>query len=150
MSIRVLLVFTIRTNENKPVTNSRDTQEVPFQEGLNVMNIFKEYPATTSVLDDFEYYDKRETEQRLKKEIEKKVEMEKAEDDKIEPLPALNKKDEAIGQKRRSRGPAKRRGKPVLRYEKVIKPATVPQDTPNTIVEASPKPTSENTPEIRA
>jgi len=51
--------ITLANNENKPVTNSRDTQEVPFEEGLKVLNIFKEFSSKTSLLDDFEYYDKK-------------------------------------------------------------------------------------------
>lgn len=40
-------------NENKPVTNSRDTQEINFQQGLEMLSIFKCYPARTSMLDEF-------------------------------------------------------------------------------------------------
>lgn len=43
----------LQNNENKPVTNSRDTQEVYFQQGLEMLNIIKSYPARTSILDEF-------------------------------------------------------------------------------------------------
>lgn len=43
----------LQNNENKPVTNSRDTQEVFFQQGLEMLNIVKSYPARTSILDEF-------------------------------------------------------------------------------------------------
>lgn len=43
----------LENNENKPVTNSRDTQEVSFQHGLEMLNIFKNFPARTSILDEF-------------------------------------------------------------------------------------------------
>ncbi|KAL0732069.1 hypothetical protein Bca4012_028163 [Brassica carinata] len=47
-------------NENKPVTNSRDTQEVRLPEGNEVLDIFKNYAAKTSILDDFDFYENRE------------------------------------------------------------------------------------------
>eukprot|EP00250_Pteridium_aquilinum_P022643 c2549_g2_i1 orf=862-2886(-) len=43
----------LQNNENKPVTNSRDTQEVFFQQGLEMLNIIKSYPARSSILDEF-------------------------------------------------------------------------------------------------
>eukprot|EP00250_Pteridium_aquilinum_P010928 c19721_g1_i2 orf=731-2491(-) len=43
----------LENNENKPVTNSRDTQEVNLQQGLEMLNIFKSYPARTSILNEF-------------------------------------------------------------------------------------------------
>ena len=50
----------IPSNESKPVTNSRDTQEVPFAQGMKMLGIFKKYAATSSLLDEFEFYDKEE------------------------------------------------------------------------------------------
>lgn len=35
--------LTNKLNENKPVANSRDTQEVPFKEGLRMLEIFRDY-----------------------------------------------------------------------------------------------------------
>lgn len=46
----------LENNENKPVTNSRDTQEVNLQQGLEMLGIFKSYPARTSILDEFPMY----------------------------------------------------------------------------------------------
>ncbi|PAN44591.1 hypothetical protein PAHAL_9G056000 [Panicum hallii] len=47
-------------NENKPVTNSRDTQEVKLDQGLQMLKIFKDHVCKTSILDDFGFYDNRE------------------------------------------------------------------------------------------
>jgi len=57
--------ITLPNNENKPVTNSRDTQEIPEHQGRQVLRIFVEYQPTTSILDDFAYYDKRQSEMML-------------------------------------------------------------------------------------
>ena len=50
----------LENNENKPVTNSRDTQEVIFLKGLEMLKIFKNYTLKTSLLDDFNYYENRQ------------------------------------------------------------------------------------------
>jgi len=44
----------------RSVTTSRDTQEVVFEEGLKILSTFKAHKSSTSLLDDFTFYDKRE------------------------------------------------------------------------------------------
>ncbi|CAF2121127.1 hypothetical protein HID58_009129 [Brassica napus] len=51
----------LQNNDNKPVTHSRDSQEVKLRQGIEMLRIFKEYEAHTSILDDFDYYDERES-----------------------------------------------------------------------------------------
>ncbi|KAG4947673.1 hypothetical protein AAZX31_15G247600 [Glycine max] len=50
----------LENNDHKPVTSSRDTQEVSFPQGVEMLNIFKNYVARTSILDDFEFYESRQ------------------------------------------------------------------------------------------
>jgi len=50
----------LENNENKPVTNSRDTQEVKFSQGTEMLNIFKNFACKTSILDDFDFYENRQ------------------------------------------------------------------------------------------
>lgn len=50
----------LENNENKPVTNSRDTQEIRFKQGLEMLKIFKNHTTKTSLLDDFMYYENRQ------------------------------------------------------------------------------------------
>ncbi|XP_062158469.1 YTH domain-containing protein ECT2 isoform X3 [Alnus glutinosa] len=50
----------LENNDNKPVTNSRDTQEVRFPQGIELLNIFKNYVSKTSILDDFDFYESRQ------------------------------------------------------------------------------------------
>lgn len=50
----------LENNDNKPVTNSRDTQEVKFEQGMAMLNIFKIFASKTSILDDFEFYENRQ------------------------------------------------------------------------------------------
>ncbi|XP_062226673.1 YTH domain-containing protein ECT3-like isoform X2 [Phragmites australis] len=50
----------LENNENKPVTNSRDTQEVKLEQGLQMLAIFKNHEAQTTILEDFDFYEQRE------------------------------------------------------------------------------------------
>ena len=52
----------LENNENKPVTNSRDTQEVPPEKGRQVLKILNSYRHNTSIFDDFSHYEKRQEE----------------------------------------------------------------------------------------
>ncbi|GAA5989190.1 hypothetical protein JCM10908_001200 [Rhodotorula pacifica] len=45
------------TPENKPVTSSRDTQEVPYEAGLEVLRIIANYQSRTSLLQDYAWYE---------------------------------------------------------------------------------------------
>ncbi|XP_065881661.1 YTH domain-containing protein ECT1-like [Euphorbia lathyris] len=47
-------------NDNKPVTHSRDSQEVKQGQGIEMLKIFKDHVAHTSILDDFDFYNQRE------------------------------------------------------------------------------------------
>ncbi|KAL3625659.1 hypothetical protein CASFOL_030513 [Castilleja foliolosa] len=57
----------LENNENKPVTYSRDTQEIGLKQGLEMLGIFKNYSERTSVLDDFNFYENREKSFKAKK-----------------------------------------------------------------------------------
>ncbi|CAL8105157.1 unnamed protein product [Calicophoron daubneyi] len=50
----------VETNENKPVTHSRDTTELPLERGRQVMEVFATYSHTLSLFDDFVFYEERE------------------------------------------------------------------------------------------
>ncbi|KAJ4839138.1 hypothetical protein Tsubulata_040340 [Turnera subulata] len=50
----------LENNENKPVTSSRDTQEIMHRQGVEMLKIFKGHRLKTSVLDDFIFYESRE------------------------------------------------------------------------------------------
>ncbi|CAH8349836.1 unnamed protein product [Eruca vesicaria subsp. sativa] len=50
----------IKDNDNKPVTNSRDTQEVGLEQGIEMLNIFNSCEMKSSMLDDFSFYEERQ------------------------------------------------------------------------------------------
>ena len=52
---------------SKPLTNSRDTQELSYAAGVEALRIIRDYPSKTSLLGDFQWYGEREAErQRLR------------------------------------------------------------------------------------
>ncbi|KAK2965619.1 hypothetical protein RJ640_002676 [Escallonia rubra] len=50
----------LENNDYRPVTYTRDTQEIGLKQGLEMLNIFKSYSGKTSILDDFDFYENRE------------------------------------------------------------------------------------------
>lgn len=53
----------LENNDNKPVTNSRDTQEVPLEKAKQVLKVIATFKHTTSIFDDFAHYEKRQEEE---------------------------------------------------------------------------------------
>ncbi|KAL3617159.1 hypothetical protein CASFOL_038906 [Castilleja foliolosa] len=50
----------LENNENKPVTNSRDTQVISYRKGLKMLRIYKNHTLRTSLLDGFMLYENRQ------------------------------------------------------------------------------------------
>uniref|UniRef100_A0A8C5AV48 YTH domain-containing family protein n=1 Tax=Gadus morhua TaxID=8049 RepID=A0A8C5AV48_GADMO len=69
----------LENNENKPVTNSRDTQEVPLDKARQVLKIIAGYKHTTSIFDDFSHYEKRQEEEEYKRSFQQHVSKQVAE-----------------------------------------------------------------------
>lgn len=63
----------LENNENKPVTNSRDTQEVPLEKAKQVLKIIASYKHTTSIFDDFSHYEKRQEEEESVKKVKELI-----------------------------------------------------------------------------
>jgi len=53
----------LENNENKPVTNSRDTQEIPYEKGKLMLKTLHMYHHNTSIFDDFQYYESKQAEE---------------------------------------------------------------------------------------
>ncbi|KAG6511473.1 YTH domain-containing protein ECT4-like isoform X1 [Zingiber officinale] len=65
--------ITLENNDNKPVTNSRDTQEVKLEQGLEMLSIFKKHEYEASILDDFEFYEEREKAMQERKALQHRL-----------------------------------------------------------------------------
>ncbi|KAJ3057275.1 hypothetical protein HK097_009934 [Rhizophlyctis rosea] len=59
----VLRGLKVPANENKPVTNSRDTQELPADVGKQMLAIFRDYRARTCLFNDWCHYEELEKDQ---------------------------------------------------------------------------------------
>lgn len=55
----------LENNDFKPVTNSRDTQEVPAEQGKAVLKIIHAHKHKTSIFDDFFHYERKQYEEML-------------------------------------------------------------------------------------
>lgn len=67
--------ITLENNENKPVTNSRDIQEVRLDQGIQIIKIFKGHSSKTCILDDFEFYEGRQKTMVEKKAKQRKLQV---------------------------------------------------------------------------
>ncbi|CAF0900376.1 unnamed protein product, partial [Didymodactylos carnosus] len=56
----------LENNENKPVTNSRDTQEIPYEKGKQMLKTLHFFRDKTSIFDDFQYYESKQAEESKK------------------------------------------------------------------------------------
>ncbi|XP_022753498.1 uncharacterized protein LOC111301794 isoform X2 [Durio zibethinus] len=86
--------ITLENNENKPVTKSRDTQEIKLEQGLKLIKIFKEHSSKTCILDDFEFYEVRQKAIQEKKAKQQQQQLQKQV---CEGKPLDEKKDVANG-----------------------------------------------------
>ena len=54
------IIIPMRDGENKCVSISRDSQNVPFADGVAMSEIFQKYLNSNTILEHFEYYDIRQ------------------------------------------------------------------------------------------
>ena len=54
------VIITMKDGEVKPISNSRDTQEVPFEQAKIMIQKITEYQNTNTILEHFEFYDMRQ------------------------------------------------------------------------------------------
>ena len=54
------VIITMKDGEVKPISNSRDTQEVPFEQAKIMIQKISEYQNTNTILEHFEFYDMRQ------------------------------------------------------------------------------------------
>lgn len=54
------IIITMNDASVKPVSNSRDCQEIPSKEGFQMVDIFDKYINSNTILEQFEFYDLRQ------------------------------------------------------------------------------------------
>jgi len=105
----------IPSNYNKPVTNMKDAQRIPFESGIRMLDIFKSYESKVSMLDGFEHYDREER-------ANNDAKSHKAES--FAKIP--HERGRGRGKKRRGRGKGRKEGRPETRKEYTAGPETQP------------------------
>ena len=70
------IIITMKDGEIKHISNARDTQEIPYEQAKNMLNIIEKFENKTDILEQFEFYDIRQANyernmkmQNMKKEI---------------------------------------------------------------------------------
>ena len=54
------IIITMKDGETKPISNARDTQEVPFEQAKIMVEKIAKYQNSNTILEHFEYYDIRQ------------------------------------------------------------------------------------------
>jgi hypothetical protein len=54
------IIITMKDGEVKPISNSRDTQEIPYEQAKIMIQKIAEYQNTNTILEHFEFYDMRQ------------------------------------------------------------------------------------------
>ena len=69
------VIITMKDGEVKPISNSRDTQEIPFEQAKIVIQKIAEYQNTNTILEHFEFYDMRQENYERNLQMSKNKEM---------------------------------------------------------------------------
>jgi hypothetical protein len=54
------VIITMKDGEIKPISNARDTQEIPLEQAKTMIEKIAEYQHTNTILEHFEFYDMRQ------------------------------------------------------------------------------------------
>ena len=65
------IIITMKDGETKPISNARDTQEIPFEQAKIMFEIISKFQNRNTILEHFEFYDLRQ------ENYEKNMEMKK-------------------------------------------------------------------------
>ena len=77
------IIITMKDGEVKPISNSRDTQEVPFEQAKIMIQKITEYQNTNTILEHFEFYDMRQDNYERNMQMNKNKEMKSAENNNV-------------------------------------------------------------------
>ena len=69
------VIITMKDGEVKPISNSRDTQEIPFEQAKTMIQKITDYQNTNTILEHFEFYDMRQENYERNMQMNKSKEM---------------------------------------------------------------------------
>ena len=67
------ITITMKDGEIKPVSNSRDTQEIPFEQGKIMIEKIAKYQNSNTILEHFEFYDLRQENYEKNKKLKNNI-----------------------------------------------------------------------------
>ena len=77
------IIITMKDGEVKPISNSRDTQEIPYDKAVIMIERIAEYQNTNTILEHFEFYDMRQDNYERNMQMNKNKEMKSAENNNV-------------------------------------------------------------------
>ena len=77
------IIITMKDGEVKPISNSRDTQEIPYDKAVIMIKRIAEYQNTNTILEHFEFYDMRQDNYERNMQMNKNKEMKSAENNNV-------------------------------------------------------------------
>ena len=69
------IIITMKDGEIKPISNARDTQEIPFEQAKIMVQKIAEYQNSNTILEHFEFYDMRQENYERNMQMNKNKEM---------------------------------------------------------------------------
>ena len=69
------IIITMKDGEIKPISNARDTQEIPFEQAKIMIQKIAEYQNSNTILEHFEFYDMRQENYERNMQLNKNKEM---------------------------------------------------------------------------
>ena len=69
------VIITMKDGEIKPISNARDTQEIPFEQAKIMIQKIAEYQNSNTILEHFEFYDMRQENYERNMQMNKNKEM---------------------------------------------------------------------------
>ena len=77
------IIITMKDGEVKPISNSRDTQEIPYDKAVIMIKRIAEYQNTNTILEHFEFYDMRQDNYERNMQMNKNKEMKSIENNNV-------------------------------------------------------------------
>ena len=71
------IIITMKDGEIKPISNARDTQEIPFEQAKIMLEKISNYQNSNTILEHFEFYDMRQEKKKKNMQAKKNYENQK-------------------------------------------------------------------------
>ena len=87
------IIITMKDGEIKPISNARDTQEIPFEQAKIMLEKISKYQNSNTILEHFEFYDMRQENYEKNMQAKKKYDIQKYQQQQINNNDNKNKEE---------------------------------------------------------